>query len=168
MAQSELSDVFRSEAALTEHAGTLARQWRRTVPGRLLIGLRGGLGSGKSTWARAMLHGLGYRGRVPSPTYTLLEHYRIDGLSVVHMDLYRLSGEEELENLGVRDWLAQPDTWLLIEWPERAPILGARCDLLIEFEFVGETSRKLRILANSETGNGLLRADFETDSNNSS
>jgi tRNA threonylcarbamoyladenosine biosynthesis protein TsaE len=168
MAQSELIGMFRSEAELTERAGALARQWRRTDSGRLLIGLRGELGSGKSTWVRAALRGLGYRGRVPSPTYTLLEHYRIDGLNVVHMDLYRLAGEEELENLGVRDWLAQPDTWLLVEWPERAPILSARCDLLIEFECVGEMARKLRIRANSETGIRLLRADFETDSNNSS
>jgi tRNA threonylcarbamoyladenosine biosynthesis protein TsaE len=168
MAESELRGVFRSEAELTERAGALARQWRRTEPGQLLIGLRGELGSGKTTWARATLRGLGYRGRVPSPTYTLLEQYRIDGLNVVHMDLYRLAGEQELENLGVRDWLAQPDTWLMVEWPERASSLAERCDLLIELECIGETARKHRIRANSETGIRLLRADSETDSNNSS
>jgi tRNA threonylcarbamoyladenosine biosynthesis protein TsaE len=53
---------------------------------------------------------MGYSGRVPSPTYTLLEHYRVGDLDVVHMDLYRLQGGEELENLGVRDWLRSAQT----------------------------------------------------------
>ena len=73
------------------------------------------------------------RGRVPSPTYTLLEQYACGGLSLVHLDLYRLRGEDELENLGLRDWLAEPERWIAVEWPERAPQLAERCDLTLEF-----------------------------------
>jgi tRNA threonylcarbamoyladenosine biosynthesis protein TsaE len=118
---------------MTDWAGKFARSLRGGSGRPLIIGLRGDLGSGKTTWARAMLGGLGYGGRVPSPTYTLLEHYALDGLDVVHLDLYRLPGDAELENLGLRDWLSAPATWLLVEWPERAPQLAAQCDVTLAF-----------------------------------
>ena len=62
---------------------------------------------------------------MPSPTYTLLEQYACGELAVVHLDLYRLRGDDELENLGLRDWLAEPRRWIVVEWPERAPQLAA-------------------------------------------
>src|SRR5690606_31373845 len=108
----------------------------------------------------------GYAGRVPSPTYTLLEHYAIGPggtsgaaqasrssqtspapLDVLHLDLYRLAGEDELENLGLRDWLAAPDVWLFVEWPARAPQLAARADLILELGLTGATARRLVLRA---------------------
>lgn len=133
MGESRLTKSFRSEAELTEFAGEFARAARAFERRTLLIGLRGELGSGKTAWTRAMLRGLGYAGRVPSPTYTLLEQYALDGLTVVHLDLYRVASESELEHLGVRDWLGQPAVWVVVEWPERAPQLLARCDLVLTF-----------------------------------
>ena len=82
---------------------------------------------------------------MPSPTYTLLEHYSVGALAVVHLDLYRLASETELENLGLRDWLEQPATWVLVEWPERAPQLEARCDLLLEIADLGGDARRIVI-----------------------
>ena len=70
-----------SEDVLVRVAGGLARIWRDRDLGAWLVGLRGPLGSGKTTWVRAMLRGLGYAGRVPSPTYTLLEEYRVGALA---------------------------------------------------------------------------------------
>lgn len=118
----------------------------------LIVALAGDLGSGKTTWARAMLRGLGYAGRVPSPTYTLLEHYALPGLDVVHLDLYRLSGDAELENLGLRDWLARPATWLLVEWPERAPELARRADLVVAFTERAGGGRDVRFDARTPPG----------------
>ncbi len=123
------------------------------MPGRSCWGSRGDLGSGKTTWVRAMLRGLGLRGRVPSPTYTLLEQYVCGELTVVHLDLYRLRGDDELEHLGLRDWLAEPVCWIVVEWPERAPQLAARCDLTLEFAVLGPVAR--RVAARARTGLGI-------------
>jgi tRNA threonylcarbamoyladenosine biosynthesis protein TsaE len=128
----------------------------QAAAGSRIIALKGDLGSGKTTWARAMLRGLGYAGRVPSPTYTLLEHYALTGLDVVHLDLYRLAGDAELENLGLRDWLARPATWLLVEWPERAPELAARADLLLTFAERLEGGRHVGIRALTPSGIAIL------------
>ena len=127
-----------TEAASSALAAATARAWLASDAPRLLIGLCGDLGAGKTTWARGMLAGLGHTGRVPSPTYTLLEHYPLSGVDFVHIDLYRLGGQAgdieargELDALGLREWLAQPQCWVIVEWPERSPELLARCDLLI-------------------------------------
>ncbi len=157
MGESDLTVHFASEAQLIEAAQSVGQLWRASVPQPLVVGLRGELGSGKTTWVRALLRGLGYTGRVPSPTYTLLEHYGLTGLDVVHLDLYRLTSEHDLEPLGVRDWLAgaQP-TWVLVEWPERAPRLDLAADLSLEFRYAGETGRDLRFHGRTETGNKAL------------
>ena len=109
------------EAALLEAAADFAQQQRSAQSGQgLTIGLKGDLGAGKTTWVRGMFRGLGHTGRVPSPTFTLVEPYQIGALTLLHIDLYRLEdADRELEALGVRDELGQPDTWLLVEWPER-------------------------------------------------
>jgi len=153
-----------SEAALKARAGVVARCWLDLAPDSLLVGLRGDLGTGKTTWVRGMLEGLGYAGRVPSPTYTLVEHYVLEAVTLVHVDLYRLtaSGEpadaRELESLGLRDWLAQRHTWLFVEWPERAPALAARCDVTIGFELAGVERRMVRLQPQAAAGERALKA----------
>jgi len=154
-------ELYDSEEALTSAAGETARRWAGSGLKPLVVALRGDLGTGKTTWVRAMLRGLGYRARVPSPTYTLVEHYPFPdaGLTLVHLDLYRLADEEELDHLGLRDWLAEPGTWLLVEWPERAARLEALADVELVLEIVGPTSRRVRASARTRRGReavGLL------------
>lgn len=168
MGESELTQSFRSEAELIDSAGQFARDLRAAACRPLVIGLAGTLGSGKTTWARAMLRGLGYSGRVPSPTYTLLEHYDLGDLTIVHLDLYRLAGDAELENLGLRDWLADPRTWVVFEWPERAPGLARRCDLLLEFADAGGTARRVTFRAATPAGIRALRVSRQGELNNAS
>ena len=147
---------FDNEAALTAAAAKLAQRWRDKGVTTLCVGLRGPLGSGKTTWVRATLEGLGYAGRVPSPTYTLLEEYRVSSLTLVHLDLYRFSDPEELEFLGVRERFGASDVWLFVEWPERAPSLLKKCDVVLDFAPVGPTGRVVTFSAQSATGRAAL------------
>jgi tRNA threonylcarbamoyladenosine biosynthesis protein TsaE len=158
MGESDLIADLTSEHAFTQRAAELARALRAARVWPLVIGLRGDLGSGKTTWVRAMLRGLGYEGRVPSPTYTLLEQYACGELTLVHLDLYRLRGEDELENLGLRDWLAEPERWIAVEWPERVPQLAERCDLTLELAVTAPGSRRLKASAATSRGTEALRA----------
>ena len=86
----------------------MGRQLARLRPGETnelaVLYLTGDLGAGKTTFARGFLRGLGETDAVRSPTYTLLELHELPGLTVLHVDLYRLRDENELEGLGLRDW----------------------------------------------------------------
>lgn len=88
----------------TEQCGAC---FARSLPGLVaqqpvLVFLEGELGAGKTTWARGFLRARGITGPVRSPSYTLLEAYACDALTVVHLDLYRLQEPRELEQLGLR------------------------------------------------------------------
>lgn len=110
--------------------------------------LCGALGAGKTTWVRGLLAALGYRGLVRSPTYTLAECYPLAERCVVHLDLYRLQEQEELELIGVREYFTA-DSICLVEWPERfAPLLPAP-DWTLHLACLG-TGRVLGLRARAE------------------
>lgn len=87
-------------------------------PGAMLVFLEGPLGAGKTTLARGLLRALGVTGTIRSPTYTLVEVYPGAQVPACHLDLYRLADPEELEMLGIRDYLAEMGL-CMVEWPER-------------------------------------------------
>ncbi|SJN25466.1 tRNA (adenosine(37)-N6)-threonylcarbamoyltransferase complex ATPase subunit type 1 TsaE [Psychrobacter sp. JB385] len=89
------------------------------------VWLAGDLGAGKTTLTRYWLQALGHKGAVKSPTYTLVEPYRIDqgnGITkpVYHADLYRLQDPEELSFIGFDEYLDEPNVLVIIEWASRA------------------------------------------------
>jgi tRNA threonylcarbamoyladenosine biosynthesis protein TsaE len=104
------------------------------------ITLAGDLGAGKTTLVRATLRALGIAEHVPSPTFTLVQHYDAPALPIDHFDLYRLGCEAELEQLGLEDSLAGGVA--LIEWPERAASRLPSASLRIELELTGPQSRR--------------------------
>jgi tRNA threonylcarbamoyladenosine biosynthesis protein TsaE len=102
-------------------------EWGRRIGGEvsvpMVIALRGDLGAGKTTLARAVARGAGREGSIPSPTFNLVLRYdTARGIGIAHLDLYRLEREEEVWALGWSD-LPGPAELVLIEWPERAESL---------------------------------------------
>ena len=111
-----------------------------TLPCPQVVYLHGDLGAGKTTLVRGALRALGYEGAVRSPTYTLLERYELDGLVIVHFDLYRLADPEELHALGLRELLEEA-AMLFFEWPERGEGLLPPATLTLRFDLEGEGRR---------------------------
>jgi tRNA threonylcarbamoyladenosine biosynthesis protein TsaE len=122
------------DEAETEAFGAELLQW---LPKKCLIFLRGQLGAGKTTLVRGFLRAAGYRGKVKSPTFTLVEEYTLDGRKVLHFDLYRLADPEELEWIGIRDYLAE-QAICFIEWPEMGRGFLPEPDVVIELTAHGE------------------------------
>jgi len=138
------------EEATIALAQRLAAQLK---PG-MVIYLHGDLGAGKTTLVRSLLHALGYGGRVKSPTYALVEPYRIAGLDLRHFDLYRLNDEEEWESAGFREEFDGCNIFL-IEWPERAQGLIPPADLEFDFAIL-DHGRDVAIHANTKMGKQCL------------
>jgi tRNA threonylcarbamoyladenosine biosynthesis protein TsaE len=124
----------------------------------LVLGLRGELGAGKTTLARALLRALGETGPVRSPSYTLLEPYELPGWRVRHLDLYRLADPSEVLALGLRDEL-HPGVLLMVEWPERGAGRLPPFDLeLLLAEHSGSLGRMATLRAASAAGCAWLAA----------
>lgn len=128
--KSAMSQVWQlqDEAALQR----LALAFARCLRAPLVIYLQGDLGAGKTTFARALIQGVGYPGRVKSPTYGLLESYQAGGFDFLHLDLYRIENPAELEYLAISDQFTENGI-LLIEWPEKALDALPAPDLFMKF-----------------------------------
>ncbi len=126
---------------------------RSTRERAALVFLRGPLGAGKTTFARGVLRAFGVTVAVKSPTYTLVEPYSTEHGRLAHFDFYRLSTAEEVEYLGLRDYLDYDVC--LFEWPERARGAVSMPDLDLGIEVDGE-ARKVRISAQEAWGTALL------------
>lgn len=143
---------FLADEAATQALGARLAE---ALPARAVLYLRGDLGAGKTTLARALLRAAGHEGPVRSPTYTLIEPYRLPDSVYYHLDLYRLADPEELEFLGLRDLLDE-DCVLLVEWPQRGEGLLPAPDLQLTLAPVGE-GRHVEFEAGSAMGESIIR-----------
>ncbi len=147
-------ELFLADEQVTEAFGFgLAK--KISVP--LVIYLNGNLGAGKTTLVRGLLKGLGHKGSTKSPTYTLVEPYLLNGISVYHFDLYRLADPEELEYIGIREYQTERAI-LIFEWPEQGRGWIPDADLMIHLEY-HETGRSLKL----QCLNDKLANDWQFD-----
>ena len=117
--------------------------------------LQGELGAGKTTFARGILRGLGYRGVARSPTYTLVERYRVAEREIYHLDLYRLASAAELDDIGCRDYF-DGHAICLVEWPQRGRGSLPGPDLLIDIA-INRARRRLDCHAHTAAGENFLQ-----------
>ncbi|MDH3202393.1 MAG: tRNA (adenosine(37)-N6)-threonylcarbamoyltransferase complex ATPase subunit type 1 TsaE [Myxococcales bacterium] len=121
-----------------------------------LIGLEGGLGAGKTTFARGAIHALGVPATtaVTSPTFALVHQYE-GRFPIAHADFYRLNEGAELEELGI-DELLEEGCVLFVEWGRKFPSVASRASLWVELEIVSDEARRVRLHPQGERGEELI------------
>jgi tRNA threonylcarbamoyladenosine biosynthesis protein TsaE len=127
-----------ADEAATDRAGRRLAALLR--PGDVVT-LSGPLGVGKTALARAILHGAGHAGEVPSPTFAIVQPYDELPLPIWHCDLYRVEDAAELCELGLHEVLT--DGALLVEWPERAGAAAWPQALRLFLQFAPDGARGL-------------------------
>ncbi len=117
-------------------------EWAKTlkIPG--VVYLTGPLGAGKTTWVRCLLRALGYQGAVRSPTYTLMEVYTLETMTVVHADWYRLESHESLDYTGLDTYLDH--ALCCFEWPDHLKEALPKPSVHVHLDYLpGEVGRVL-------------------------
>lgn len=144
----ELNDV-----CATESLG--ATLWQR-LPEKSLVFLKGELGAGKTTLVRGVLRAAGYQGAVKSPTFTIVEEYEIAERKILHFDLYRISDPEELEWIGIDDYMAQKSL-CFIEWAQLGDRVLPCPDLILTLTLQGQ-KRFAHLLPVSQNGQKVTQS----------
>ncbi|MFH1225716.1 MAG: tRNA (adenosine(37)-N6)-threonylcarbamoyltransferase complex ATPase subunit type 1 TsaE [bacterium] len=100
----------------------LGEKIAKKLTGGEVIGLVGDLGAGKTIFAQGLAKGLGIKKTINSPTFVLMRNYKVKGKKVkffCHLDCYRLNDPQALVDIGIKDYLGQPDTVCVVEWADK-------------------------------------------------
>ncbi|OGE73579.1 MAG: tRNA (adenosine(37)-N6)-threonylcarbamoyltransferase complex ATPase subunit type 1 TsaE [Candidatus Doudnabacteria bacterium RIFCSPLOWO2_02_FULL_42_9] len=108
-----------------------------------IIGLRGNLGAGKTTFAKAFAKQLKIHS-LKSPTFIVNQQYKLPGRSLYHLDFYRLNRIKQLDPLGLEELLIRPNI-VLIEWVDKFPKIVESCDILISFKVKPKDKRDIEV-----------------------
>lgn len=165
----DMSDIKRAQINLTNvsqltlFANRFAKllEWQMPLFSEhpWIIFLDGDLGTGKTTFVRAVLHAMGEQGKIKSPTYTIIETYTIKSWQILHADLYRLADPEEWHFLGIDEYLNEK-TIFFIEWPQKGAKMLPKPDLLLHYTFLPQ-GRALELTAFSQRSTLLLESVHE-------
>lgn len=123
--------------AFAEKVGTLLK-------GGDIIAYKGGMGAGKTTFTRGLCKGLRLPDEVTSPTFALVNEYRGEEITLYHFDMYRISGEGDLETTGFYDYIS-PESVIAVEWSENIEECLPKDIITIEIETTDENERKITV-----------------------
>ena len=109
-----------------------------------VVSLRGSLGAGKTVLAKGIAKAIGIKEAIVSPTFTIVQEYDGNSMKMYHLDLYRLSGEDEFESMGGEEFL-YPDGITLIEWSEKIEDMLPEDTVYISITINEDQSRNIEI-----------------------
>nr|NJM01287.1 tRNA (adenosine(37)-N6)-threonylcarbamoyltransferase complex ATPase subunit type 1 TsaE [Desulfobacula sp.] len=145
------------ESKTAEETLALGEALGRQISQGLAMALKGDLGAGKTTFVKGLAKGLGVSEDyyITSPTFTIINEYPASPLTLYHLDLYRLSSAEELDDIGFDD-IAGDKHVIVVEWPEILKEISFPFDMEIRFEFDENYNRRISVLASGQEGMNLL------------
>ncbi len=98
-------ETFKENQTITEGILFSKNLIKGDIDRSIIVYLEGDLGAGKTTFTKGIMQGLGYQGLVKSPTYNLVEIHETEMLKVFHFDLYRINDAQELEEIGIQEYV---------------------------------------------------------------
>ena len=135
-----MSEYITNSERETEEIG---RRFAEKLPGGTVVAMYGDLGAGKTAFVRGMARGLGLDCRVSSPTFTIVNEY-LGPRELIHFDMYRLSGADELFDIGWEDYLARGAV-CAVEWSENVEDAFFGDEVRVTIEKLSDTGRKITI-----------------------
>ena len=135
-----MSEYITNSERETEEIG---RRFAEKLPGGTVVAMYGDLGAGKTAFVRGMARGLGLNCRVSSPTFTIVNEYLGDR-ELIHFDMYRLSGADELFDIGWEDYLNR-GAICAVEWSENVEDAFFGDEIRVTIEKLSDTGRKITI-----------------------
>ena len=148
-------NLISNGSAQTKKLGeALAKEISRTQSQNqaFVLGLKGDLGGGKTTFLQGLAKGLGIKEKITSPTFVLMKRFGLKGAykNFYHLDFYRLSGAKEILPLGFAEIISNPENIVGIEWIDRIKGFSFKDILMIEFEFIEKDKRKIKFYFKNE------------------
>ena len=139
--------VFHSKSESETEA--IGEAFARDLPGGTVVAMYGELGAGKTAFVRGMARGLGLTCRVSSPTFTIVNEYSGSGRELLHFDMYRLGGAQELLDIGWDDYLAR-EAVIAVEWSENVEDVFDGSEVTVRIEKRSESEREITVEGGGE------------------
>ena len=128
-----------------EETQSLGESFAKKLKGGDFVAFYGNLGSGKTTFIQGLAKGLGIKRRITSPTFIILRHYKMEKGFFYHIDLYRIETLKDLLGLGINEVLEDRTNIIAVEWAEKMGKLLPKKRLDINFEYIDENKREIKI-----------------------
>jgi len=128
-------EILKKKPALTQRG-----RLKKTA---FVIGLKGELGGGKTTFLQGFAKGLGIKEKILSPTFVIMKKFKVSNRELYHFDCYRVSKAKELLDLGFKEIISNPENIVVVEWADKIKKIMPKDAIWIDFKFVNEKKRKI-------------------------